>query len=270
MITSRSNPYVKSARALRQRKYRQQSGLFLVEGIRQVADALESSFVVERLFYAPEMLNSAFAQQLIAQAQTRGVDCLSVSADVFASLAEKENPQGILAVARWPQHTLAGYSLPEDAAWSVALVAPQDPGNIGTILRTMDAVGAQPLFLLDGGADPTHPSVVRASLGALFWIPVISCTFDEFVIWCRRHSYTVYGTSAHGQDTLQTLRQAQPPGVLLLGSERTGLAEARQAVCHALIRLPMQGHVSSLNLGVSAGIFLYALYEGQSSDINAG
>ncbi len=260
MITSRKNPLIKAARILRERKYRQETGFFLVEGIRQVGDAIESQFPIQNLFYAPDLLHSAFAEGLIRDAQARGIACFPVSSEVFATLAEKENPQGILAVARWPQHTLADFS-PRNASWSVALVAPQDPGNIGTILRTMDAVGAQALFLLDGGADPTHPSAVRASMGALFWIPVITCTFDDFAHWSNAHGYTVYGTSAHGQDSLERLRQALPPCVLLLGAERTGLTAPQQALCDYMIRLPMQGHVSSLNLGVSAGIFLYAMRE---------
>lgn len=261
MITSRRNPRIKAARALRQRKHRQESGLFLVEGIRQVGDALESQFPIESLFYAPDFLRSAFAKKLIRNAQARGIACFPVSSEVFVTLTEKDNPQGILAVARWPQHTLADFS-PHNASWSVALVRPQDPGNIGTILRTMDAVGAQALFLLQGGTDPTHPSAVRASMGALFWIPVVACSFDDFTHWSRTHGYTVYGTSAHGQDGLDRLQQATPPCVLLLGAERTGLTAPQQALCDYMIRLPMQGHVSSLNLGVSAGIFLYAMRKG--------
>ncbi len=258
MITSLRNPRIKQARSLRQRKVRRESGLFLVEGIRQVGDAIRSGFEIVDLFYAPDILTSEFAYRLLEEARQRCLEAAPVSPQVFASLTEKQHPQGILAIARWPRRTLEKFS-PRNAPWVVALVAPQDPGNIGTILRTMDAVGADALLLLEGGADPTHPTAVRASMGALFWIPVVQTDFAAFAAWSERHGYAVYGTSAHGTAGLEALRAAQPPLVLLLGSERTGLSAEQRAVCRQTVRLPMQGHVSSLNLGVAAGVCLYAL-----------
>ncbi len=257
MITSLRNPRIKQARSLRQRKFRRESGLFLVEGIRQVGDALESGFEIADLFYAPDLLTSPFAHRLIEEARRRGLEAVPVSPQVFASLAEKQHPQGILAVARWPRRPLESLS-PQNAPWVVALVAPQDPGNIGTVLRTMDAVGADALLLLDGGADPTHPTAVRASMGALFWVPVVQTDFAAFAAWSGEQGYAVYGTSARGTAGLEVLRVAQPPFVLLLGSERSGLSAEQQALCRQTVRLPMRGHVSSLNLGVAAGVCLYA------------
>ncbi len=259
MITSRRNPKVKAARALKRRKQRLASGMFLVEGIRQVADLLESGFPTRTVFYAPDLLTSDYARGLVAAAQKAGIETLALAADVFPTLTEREHPQGLLAVAEWPRRTLE--NLPP-TAWGVALVAPQDPGNIGTILRTMDAVGAQALFLLDNAADPTHPGVVRASMGALFWIPVVQCDFPAFAAWCRGKGYRVYGTSAHAGGSLDALRTAARPCILLLGSERTGLSAEQQSLCDECIRLPMYGHVSSLNLGVAAGVCLYAMLEG--------
>ncbi|RMF43130.1 MAG: RNA methyltransferase, partial [Anaerolineae bacterium] len=112
--------------------------------------------------------------ELVARAQKTGIETLALSAEVFASLTAREHPQGILAVAEWRRRSLESLSPPR---WGVALVEPQDPGNIGTILRTMDAVGADVLFLVGNSADPTHPGAVRASMGALFWIPVVQCDF---------------------------------------------------------------------------------------------
>jgi len=263
LITSFRNPRVKAARALRQRKHRTASGLFLVEGIRLVGDALKSGFALQALFYAPDLLTSLFARGLIAKARERGIETFALAADVFTSLAEREHPQGILAVARWPRRTLDSQP-PRQVRWGAALLSPQDPGNIGAILRTLDAVGADALFLLEGGADPTHPSAVRASMGALFWVPVIQASFAEFAAWSRRHAVRVYGTSAHADGGLEILRRASRPCILLLGSERTGLTPEQQAVCEASVRLPMRGHVSSLNLGVAAGICLYAMLEGET------
>ena len=259
-ITSSSNPRIKQVRALRQRKERDAAGLFVVEGIHHLGEAVAAGAPVEYVCYSPDLLVSTFARELVEQQTARGVPCFAVAADVFTSLAEKENPQGIVAVVRRPRRRLADLT-PGNFAWGVALVAPQDPGNIGAVLRSLDAVGASGLLLLDGGADPYHPSAVRASMGALFWLPVASATFDEFARWAKHHGYHVYGTSARGSVDYGSVPAYARPAILLIGSEQKGLSPEQAAVCEQLIRLPMRGRVSSLNLAVAAGVMLYAMRE---------
>lgn len=263
VITSRNNSKVKQARALRQRKERQASGLFLVEGIFQVGEAVAAQYAskirIEALYYAPDLLKSDFARELIRQESSRGIECYATAADVFQSMAEKDNPQGILAVVESPTAHL-GELQPETAPWVVAVVAPQDPGNVGTILRSIDSVGASALLLLDSSIDPFHPGAVRASMGAIFWYPLICTTFVEFTQWAAKHDYHVYGTSAHGKVDYRELQQYEHPLVLLLGSEREGLTHEQAAVCQELVRLPMRGRATSLNLAVAAGVMLYDIY----------
>jgi TrmH family RNA methyltransferase len=139
---------------------------------------------------------------------------------------------------------------------AAALVSPQDPGNVGTILRTLDAVGADALFLLDGGVELYHPTVVRSSMGTIFWKPVVQASFDEFVKWSRKGNYQLIGTSAHGDVDYQTL-VPRSPWILVLGNEQKGLADAQTSVCDVKVSLPMKGRVSSLNLAVAAGVLLY-------------
>lgn len=255
MITSRRNPKIKQARALRQRKHRHASGLFLLEGIRHVGEAVEAGADFEAIYYAPQLLTSAFAQDLIEAQSTQGVACHAVSEGVFASLAEKENPQGILAVVR--QHpTILTRLNPDNFPWGVAVVEPQDPGNVGTILRTINAVGASGLILLGDSVDPYHPTAVRASMGAIFWHPVVMTSFEAFAGWSDKHDYHVYGTSAHGVQDYREVRY-QTPLIVLLGSEREGLSQQQAAVCEKVVELPMRGKVTSLNLSVATGILLY-------------
>ena len=262
-LTSPSNPKIKQVRALRQHKRRDEAGLFVVEGIHHVGEAAASGAGVEYICYAPELLESRFARELIEQQSARGVPCLAVSAETFASIAEKENPQGILAVVRQQRRTLAELR-PENFGWGVALVAPQDPGNVGTILRTIDAAGASGLLLLDGGADPYHPNAVRASMGALFWLPVVSAPFAEFTQWVRAHRYHLYGTSAHASADYPAVEYARP-AILLLGSEQKGLSPEQMAECEQVVCVPMRGRVSSLNLAVAAGVMLYAMLDEQKA-----
>ncbi len=266
LISSRSNPKVKETRALRQRKARQEYGLFLVEGIHHVGAAIEAGADLVSLWYAPDLLDSAFAQQLVANIAGQGIPTYALTNDVFESLADKDNPQGLLAVVRQPVRSLSAMH-PGNFRWGVALVDPQDPGNLGAILRTVDAVGASGLILLQGDpkkpsiVDPYHPSSVRASMGALFWHPLVTASFDEFSRWVQQHGYHVYGTSAHASVDFQQMVSYRQPCILLMGSERQGLTSEQSAGCEVLIRLPMHGRLSSLNLAVAAGVMLYAMMD---------
>lgn len=253
LLTSTSNPFIKSVRALRQKKTRAETGTFLVEGIHHVGEALEAGWDVEAVVYAPDLLTSTFAKDLLTRAARLDLRLQPVSASVIESLADKENPQGILAVVKQKQYS---YGDLKSVTRSVALVSPQDPGNVGTILRSMDAVGADALFLLEGGVDLLHPTVIRASMGTLFWKPVVQSSFDEFAAWARRNNYQLIGTSAKADVDYHTLIP-QMPWVLVLGNEQKGLTKEQTMACDVTISLPMKGRVSSLNLSVAAGVLLY-------------
>lgn len=255
-ITSSSNPHIKQVRALSQRKQRQATGLCVAEGIFHVGEALAAGDIAY-LIYAPDRLVSPFGRSLVDEAQTRGIPAYPASDDMMASIAGKENPQGLLAVV-YQRHAALQELLTETHPWLVALVAPQDPGNVGSILRTIDAVGASGLLLLDGGVDAYHPAAVRASMGAIFHLPVAQTSFKQFVDWAQRDRRHIYGTSAHGRDDYRSIAYSAPL-VLLMGSEREGLSAEQSAACDELLRLPMIGRVSSLNLAVATGVFLYAI-----------
>jgi TrmH family RNA methyltransferase len=257
IITSPANPLIKQARALRQKKERLESGLFLVEGIHHVGEVVDAQWQIEAVLYAPELLTSVYARGLISRLSSGlrpfdQIQCRPVSAQVMESLADKENPQGILAIVRQRHTDLDGLPPIQAAA---ALVSPQDPGNVGTILRTLDAINADALFILDGGVDLYHPSVIRASMGALFWKPVVQTSFAEFVAW-GRDKYQLIGTSARASRDYHGFHP-KAPWILILGNEQKGLSAEQIAACNVNVSLPMKGRVSSLNLAVAAGILLY-------------
>jgi RNA methyltransferase, TrmH family len=266
-LTSRNNPKIKLVhQLLRQRKERERSGLFVAEGIRHIGEAVAAHARVEYICYAPGILTSEFAYKLIDEQSQHGIPCFAVEDDTFTGMAGKDNPQGILAVIHMPQFQLDKLSV-KDLAWSVALVAPQDPGNIGAILRTIDAVGASGLLLLDDPgndqycADPYHPSSVRASMGSIFWYPLVSANFSDFVGWVRGNGVRVYGTSAHAAQDYRQVERFDQPLVVLMGSEREGLTPEQSAVCDVMLKIPMQGRVTSLNLAVATGIMLYTIFD---------
>lgn len=258
-ITSKQNPKIKLARALKQRKKRDELGLFVVEGIRHIGEALDAGSQIEYIIIAPELLHGEYAMDLWQSVTPKSIPVFEVDRDTFGSAASKENPQGILAVVRQKLTRLEEMT-PANFPWGVALVAPQDAGNVGSIIRTIDAVGASGLLLLDGGVDVFHPVVVRASMGALFWMPVICTSFEEFKQWTGSAQYQVYGSSAKADMRYDQVEFCRP-AMLLLGGEREGLTPAQLALCDHVVRLPMRGKTTSLNLSVAAGVLLYAMMQ---------
>jgi TrmH family RNA methyltransferase len=145
----------------------------------------------------------------------------------------------------------------------IALVSPQDPGNVGTILRTMDAVGSEALFLLDGGVELYHPTVVRSSMGTIFWKPIVQTSFGDFAAWAREQHCQLIGTSARGDVEYQTF-VPERPWALVLGNEQKGLSPEQIKACDVTVSLPMKGRVSSLNLAVAAGVLLYRFTQAEA------
>ena len=260
LISSTSNPLVKQIRALRQRKGRDETGLFLVEGIHPVGEAVEAGWGIEMLVYAPDQLTSDFARHLVNEQNQINVHCTAMTSALFNTIAEKENPQGILAIVHKRHQSLEDVEIGK-IRYGVALVTPQDPGNVGTILRTLDAVGGDWLFLLNGGVDPYHPSSVRASMGTIFWKTIVLAAFDEFVRWTRRNGYRLVGSSAHAETDYRAFQRGDQPTILIFGSEQKGLSKEQRLACDLCLSIPMKGRASSLNLAIAAGILLYAMLD---------
>lgn len=258
MLTNSSNPTIKRIRALKNRKEREDTGLTFVEGIRIVGEAVQMGARIESLVVAPELLTSDFARDLIQQQRHHGITVLEVSAAVFGSLSAKDGPQGIGAVIRQQWQALEGLQLHDGDVW-VALQAAQDPGNIGTILRTGDAVGVRGVVLLGRGADPYDPAAIRASMGAVFALQLVKAEPAEFAAWQRQQHIPVIGTSDKAAQDYQELRYPSPM-VLLMGSERQGLAPELVALCDGMARIPMVGRSDSLNLAVATGVMLYEIF----------
>jgi TrmH family RNA methyltransferase len=257
LIASRNNPKVKAIRDLRHRKERERSGLFFVESIHLVAAAIELCAAIELLVVAPDLLVSRFARDLLREQRQRGVACLEVTAEVFESLASKETAQGIGAVVRQRWDALE-HVRPGGDCW-VALEAIHYPGNLGTILRTSDAVGGAGAILLGPTTDPYDPAAVRASMGAIFAQRLVRTGLDEFAAWARRHGCAVIGASPTAALDYQAIAY-RPPVILLLGSEPRGLSAEGLELCTTAVSIPMVGNNDSLNLSVAASVMLYEVF----------
>lgn len=258
MITSFANATVKAIRKLEQKKYRQQSGLFFIEGLRTVGEAIQTGAPIKALVTAPDLLVSEFGLGLLDAPSLKGVEWIEVSAEIYEKLAHKEGPQGIGAIVRQSWRDLASLQAAPDDLW-VALDAVADPGNLGTIMRTADSVGARGIILLGNATDPYDPAAVKASMGAIFSLQLVSAAWPDLKVWQQNQQATLVGTSDHGATDYQQIRYSRPL-ILLMGSERHGLSEAMIAGCDHLARIPMTGRSDSLNLAVATAVMLYEIY----------
>ena len=252
-VTSFSNPLVKHARALREKKHRRAEGLFLAEGLRILTEARESGRLPERIFFS----NGAhkLVRALIEAVEAAGGDAVETSEDILHKISGKENPQAVVGVFR--QLDTSHEQLDRSAAplW-IAVQALRDPGNLGTILRTGDAVGAGGLILIDDCADPFSVEAVRASMGALFTQRLAAARWDEFIAWLRAGPGQLVGTSLTTAHDYQEPRY-QAPTFLLVGNESQGLPPAYEAECDLLVKIPMLGKADSLNAAVATAVMAY-------------
>ncbi len=258
IITSFSNPKIKSIRKLDQKKYRQESGLFFIEGLHTVGEAVQTKAPIETLVIAPDLLESDFGQELLAHPNISGTDQLLISAEIYQKIAHKQGPQGIGAVVHQNWLDLEKINVNPQDLW-IALDSVADPGNLGTIMRTADAVGCRGIILLGNATDPYDPTAVKASMGALFSLNLIQTTWQQFTAWQQNNRINLIGTSDHANADYQAI-QYPFPLVLLMGSERHGLTEEMMAACDHLVRIPMAGRSDSLNLAVASAVTLYEIY----------
>lgn len=257
-IESRQNSKIKQIRGLKQRKQRVASGLFVVEGQHHIGEALAAKAKLEYVVYSAEMLVNDFGKHLFEKIELADIACYETSPEILEGLSEKENPPDLLAVAVQTEASLAELTF-DDGTRIVAIVEPQDPGNLGTIMRTIDSVGAAAMVIIGNGVDIYHPKAVRASMGSLFWHPVVRTNFAEFANWTNQMNIHVYGTTAKNGEPVSGNLAILHPSVLLLGSEREGLSQLHLDICERVFKIPMHGRTTSLNLAVAAGIMMYAM-----------
>jgi len=254
LITAFSNPLVKQVRGLREKKHRRAEGLFMAEGLRILTEAREVGRLPRMLFFAGGAAHPLLAA-LIDETEEAGGDVVETNADILGKLTGKDNPQTVVGVYDLPDTTLGTLDRSAAPLWITAQ-ALRDPGNIGTILRTGDAVGAGGLILIDDCADPYSVEAVRASMGAVFTQRIAAARWDEFVVWLRRGAGQLVGTSLATDVDYQAARYAAPCFVLV-GNEQAGLPADYQKECDLLVKMPMLGKADSLNAAVATGVMCY-------------
>jgi RNA methyltransferase, TrmH family len=258
IITSFSNPKVKAIRKLEDKKYRSASGDFFIEGLRTVGEAIQTGVPIQSLVVAPELLVSEFGRSLLEHPAVKGVEMVEVCGEIFEKIAHKQGPQGIGAVVKQSWQSLKTLTINPSDLW-VALDQIADPGNLGTIMRTADAVGCRGIILLGSSTDPHDPNAVKASMGSIFSLELVQSDWASFSSWQVEHKLSLVGTSDRASSDYQAVNYMLPL-VLLMGSERHGLPDEMMEACDALVRIPMCGRADSLNLAVATAVVLYEIY----------
>lgn len=254
-ITGFSNPTVKALRALREKKHRQRDGRFLAEGLRLLTDARETGKLPQTLVMATSRDPHPLLDALEADVLANGGEVVETSADILSKITGKANPQAVVGVFDEFSTDIDDFDR-ESASIFIVAQALRDPGNLGTMLRTADAVGAGGLILIDDCADPFSVEAVRASMGAVFTVPIAQTRWEEFLPWLRE---------GPGQLVAASLREAVPyrgagysaPCFVMVGNESRGLPEDYETACDLRVTMPMKGRADSLNAAVAAAVLAY-------------
>ena len=257
-VTSLANPIVKDIRALALKKFRDREGAFMAEGLKLVIDALDLGWTIRTLVFAKSQLGNAAVEKVAARAKAAGGLVLEVPEKVLVAITRRDNAQSVLGVfsQRW---TPLKDIRPRDGEVWVALDRVRDPGNLGTVIRTVDAVGAKGVILIGDTTDPYSLETVRATMGSIFAVPLARADAEAFLAWRKASAVRLVGTHLKGSVDYRAPDYGKGPLVLLMGNEQQGLPEPLAAACDTLIRIPQAGRADSLNLAVATGVALYEM-----------
>ncbi|MBB3890350.1 TrmH family RNA methyltransferase [Phenylobacterium haematophilum] len=256
LVTSLTNPTVKSVRGLHMRKEREQSGLFVAEGLKIVTEAVELGHAPRILMYGKDAEGHALLKRAIQATLAARGEVIEVTQDILAKVSRRDNPQAVVAVFAQVFTPLTHLD-PAAAPCFVALHRVRDPGNLGTIVRTADAAGCGAVILVGDCCDPFSVEAVRATMGSIFAVPIVKATEAEFAGWRSSWPGSVVGTLLSADVDHRQASYAKP-ALILMGNEQQGLTPDMAALCDVNVKIPMRGRADSLNLSVATGIMIYA------------
>ncbi|HYN37375.1 MAG TPA: RNA methyltransferase [Actinomycetota bacterium] len=256
LVTSQSNPVLKRARKLRQRKYREKEGAFFVEGIQPVTQAIRHDGGIQMIVLAPAILGDHPVTQLVEERRSRNTTVVEVDRDAFASISNRDDPSGLAAIVSSAPAAIEDLEIDGDSLF-VVLDEVGNPGNLGAIIRTLDAVRGGGVILIGSATDPYHPTAVKASMGTIFAVPV--CRLPDFGAlheWAARAGVSLVTTSSKAEKEHWST-EIPLPAALVFGSEGRGLPQDVLESGDVVLRIPIKGSASSLNLAIAASVMIY-------------
>lgn len=254
-ITGFSNPLIKRVRSLREKKHRRRENKFIAEGLRILTEAREAGYIPDMIFLEQGQEEHPLAALLCDAVEAKGGDIIETSREIISKITGKDNAQMIVGVFDDIDVTLNDIDRDDADIW-MAVQDMRDPGNLGTMMRTCDAVGGGGLFLIDDCTDPFSVEAVRASMGAVFTQKIIKCAWDEFIAWKQSGTGQLIGTSLNTDKDYQAV-EYQTPAFVLTGNEAQGLPPEYEKSCDILVKMPMKGKADSLNAALSSAVMSY-------------
>lgn len=253
-ISSTQNPEVRQLQHWSQKaRDRRKSGLFVLEGLRELGLALEGGYRAETLYFCPDILPK---ETLDGLPGTEGIPRVSLSPEVYSHLAYRGKTEGVIALMHARKHGLEDLVLKRDEPLILVAEAPEKPGNIGALLRTADAAGLDAVIIADASGDLYNPNVIRSSVGCLFTVPVAVASSEEAIAWLNRMGIAIYAASLEG-----AMRYDSPDyrggTAIAVGTEATGLSPAWTRAAEAAIKIPMRGAIDSMNVSVAAAVLIF-------------
>ncbi|MTI79707.1 MAG: RNA methyltransferase [Firmicutes bacterium] len=257
MELGKTNPKIKYLRKLSRRQFRQQENTFIIEGIRFVEELLGSDWIVKGLFYSTKLLDNDRGKTLLTEAEKQKVHCYQVSEQLLSDIADTDNPQGILAMVKMPSFQLQDAWQQQKPSLVVLVDGVQDPGNLGTIIRTADAAAASGVLLLKGTVDLYNPKTLRATMGSLFHLPVVPVeNAEETINLLRSGGIKLVIGQPQGGEPIHKIDLIGSVA-LVVGSEANGPSEETIAAADLVATIPMPGNAESLNAAVAGAIMMY-------------
>jgi RNA methyltransferase, TrmH family len=261
-IESPSNPHVKQVLHLRTRDERDQTNLFLIEGYREIFRATEAHWTIHQLFICPELFLGSNESTLIQRIVSSGAQLFSCSARAFHKMSYRDRPDGLLAIAPQRHLILKDFEKSKDPTtlpFFVVAEAIEKPGNLGTILRSSDAVAVTGLIVCDRCTDIYNPNVVRASVGTLFTVPTVEACGEETLQWLKAQGIAILAATPHAQQEFTRANLVQPLAIAV-GTEQLGLSPLWLDQADLQVRIPMKGVADSLNVAMATTLLLYEVY----------
>ena len=255
-ITSLSNDTVKAVRALHMRKERDETGLFVAEGLKTVIEGIDTGHAPKTLLHGPDVIGHPMMRKAVAATVAARGQVIEVTEDILAKVSRRDNPQTVVGVFGQDFTGLDDVT-PGPAACVVALHRVRDPGNLGTIIRTADAAGCGAVVLVGECCDPYSVEAVRATMGSIFAVPLVKASEAAFTTWRAGWTGSVVGTLLSAEVDHRAAEYVKPV-LVLMGNEQQGLPPEMAALCDVNVKIPMRGRADSLNLSVATGIMIYA------------
>lgn len=245
------------------RRYRDAQGAFFIEGVRNFVQAVDFQFDLVVIVFSEKLLTNPLARKFVRQHRRAGVPTVGVTPEKFRKFSQTHRASGVSAIIRQHWASLKSVSLENSLCW-VILGQVRSPGNLGTLIRTSEAVGGAGFILLDPAVEPYAPAALRASMGALFRQQFVRTNYQALQRWVQAQHGHIIGASPDGAKNFQQFTYPQTT-LLFLGEERQGLSRQQRSMCDQLVKIPMVGQADSLNLGVAGSILMYELFRTRNS-----